>query len=253
MNTPTTELKRCAREKLNGNYGNSILVLLAYYLIPSAILGLFDLTLSSRSLPASSALGIESLLPAPTGLGGIIYYLANFLIAMISVILSCGMIRFHLELSRGREAQFTQLFSGFTQNPQRIIGAYLAMCILELLPILPGLLLLVLAETMLSSSRPMLGLAIILIIAGFLWAIRIALQYSLVFYLFMDDPEKRVGELLKESKQLMDGNRLRLLYLSLSFFGWSCLGFLSLGIGMLWIMPYYYQTLSWFYLDVTLR
>ena len=48
----------------------------------------------------------------------------------------------------------------------------------------------------------------------------------------------------------MNGHRLRLLYLILSFIGLDILEVLSFGIGALWIEPYKMQTYALFYSDV---
>jgi uncharacterized membrane protein len=49
---------------------------------------------------------------------------------------------------------------------------------------------------------------------------------------------------------MMEHNVGRLLVLYLSFLGYMLLGVITLGIGMLWIVPYQTQTLTQFYLDV---
>jgi uncharacterized membrane protein len=66
----------------------------------------------------------------------------------------------------------------------------------------------------------------------------------------VDYPQKRPKELLSYSKQLMKGNRGRLLYLQLSFIGMFFLVLLSFGIAMFWVYPYLNMTLTEFYLDV---
>ena len=48
----------------------------------------------------------------------------------------------------------------------------------------------------------------------------------------------------------MKGHKIRLLLLDLSFAGWCVLGVLSFGIGFFWIVPYYLQTMTNFYLDL---
>jgi len=53
-----------------------------------------------------------------------------------------------------------------------------------------------------------------------------------------------------ESARLMKGNKGRIFYIILSFIGWMCLGMLSFGSGLLWVIPYMQQTLIQFYLDV---
>lgn len=77
----------------------------------------------------------------------------------------------------------------------------------------------------------------------------IALSQSL--YLLIDHPNLRVIEAMQESMRLMRGKKMRYFLLELSFIGWSLLGLLTLGIGLLWILPYITQTNTQFYLDLT--
>ena len=49
----------------------------------------------------------------------------------------------------------------------------------------------------------------------------------------------------------MHGNRLRLLYILLSFIGYGLLVLCSFGIASLWVVPYQTETLVIFYLDCT--
>ena len=46
---------------------------------------------------------------------------------------------------------------------------------------------------------------------------------------------------------MMQGHKWRLFVLDLSFIGWFLLGILSLGIGFLWIEPFFYATHVKFY------
>ena len=49
---------------------------------------------------------------------------------------------------------------------------------------------------------------------------------------------------------MMYGYRMRLFKLQLSFLGWIFLSVLTLGIGMIWLMPYMMTTMAAFYQDV---
>lgn len=53
------------------------------------------------------------------------------------------------------------------------------------------------------------------------------------------------------SAELMEGNMGRLFYIDLSFVGWTLLGLLSCGIGMLWVTPYMMQVTVNFYRELT--
>lgn len=75
-------------------------------------------------------------------------------------------------------------------------------------------------------------------------------SYFLVPYLLKDKPELSVPEVLALSKKMMYGYRMRLFKLQLSFLGWIFLSVLTLGIGMIWLMPYMMTTMAAFYQDV---
>ena len=55
---------------------------------------------------------------------------------------------------------------------------------------------------------------------------------------------------LRLSRRMMEGHKMQLFKLQLSFIGWILLNVLTLGIGMLWLMPYMMTTLAAFYQDV---
>lgn len=54
-------------------------------------------------------------------------------------------------------------------------------------------------------------------------------------------------EAITESRKLMDGHKMDLFVLDLSFIGWGLLGLITCGIGFIWITPYYRQTKANFY------
>jgi uncharacterized membrane protein len=93
-------------------------------------------------------------------------------------------------------------------------------------------------------------LAIGLSLLGVCAAVYLARRLSLVYYILLDDDEVTPVGALSRSAELMDGNVWRLFVLYLSFLGYMLLGTLTLGIGMLWIVPYQAQTMTQFYLAV---
>ena len=54
-------------------------------------------------------------------------------------------------------------------------------------------------------------------------------------------------EVLRESKEMMHGNKMDLFLLHLSFIGWALLCVLTLGIGNLWLVPYMNASYASFY------
>lgn len=75
-------------------------------------------------------------------------------------------------------------------------------------------------------------------------------SYALTPFILSDKPELSANEAIELSMKMMDGHKLDLFILYLSFIGWYLLAFLTLFIGMLWVAPYQYTTLVAFYEDV---
>lgn len=69
-------------------------------------------------------------------------------------------------------------------------------------------------------------------------------------YLIKDNPELKVVDTLRLSRKMMQGHKLQLFKLQLSFLGWIFLNLLTLGIGSLWLLPYMMTTMAAFYQDV---
>lgn len=64
-------------------------------------------------------------------------------------------------------------------------------------------------------------------------------KYSMTWYILKDNPELTFMEAITESKQLMNGNKMRLLNLQLSFIGWFIVSLFTLGLGFFPLMAYY--------------
>lgn len=78
-----------------------------------------------------------------------------------------------------------------------------------------------------------------------------ALRYSMVWFVLVDEPDLTARQALERSKELTRGHLGDLALLAASFLGWVLVGFLTLGIGFLWIVPYIQTT--WAYLYEGLR
>lgn len=94
----------------------------------------------------------------------------------------------------------------------------------------------------------------------FLWSLLLivpgviaAFRYAMAFFILEDHPDMRAMDALEASKDLMEGNKSRLLDLLLSFFGWFLVGIFTLGIGFLWIGPYFRISLAYFYEAILLE
>jgi len=77
-----------------------------------------------------------------------------------------------------------------------------------------------------------------------------SLGYSMAFFIMSDDPHVKPLEALRKSQLMMRGYKAKLLELQLSFIGWGILATLTVGIGFLWLVPYYGVSMANFYENV---
>lgn len=132
-----------------------------------------------------------------------------------------GLATFFLKLARNQDAMFSDLFNGFKYFFKTFLLNFLILfftLLWTLLLIVPG------------------------IIAIF--------KYSMAYYIINDNPEISAMEAIRQSKEIMDGNKMRLFSLWLSFIGWFILGIFTMGIGFLYAMPYYNAAKTSFYEDI---
>lgn len=80
----------------------------------------------------------------------------------------------------------------------------------------------------------------------FLWTLLLivpgiikGLSYAMALYIVSDNPEIGCDEAIERSMAMMRGHKMRLFLMQLGMIGWSLLSLLTLGIAMLWIVPYY--------------
>lgn len=135
-----------------------------------------------------------------------------------------GITAYFLNLLRDEKAKIEDLFSGFSS-----FGKALELYILT------GILKFV--------------LFLLLIVPGIIASIK----YSMSFYILHDYPELTAEEAFDRSIEMMDGEKMRFFKLWLSFLGWFIFGMSTLGIGFIWITPYYNAAKTAFYEDLKAR
>ncbi|MEY8428022.1 DUF975 family protein [Lachnospiraceae bacterium 46-15] len=231
MKKSSSELKYMAKELLLGHYG--------LFIGAGLIIG---------SISVAVSLVLNIVFPLNTTVSMILYFICSLIVGLLSNILIMGYLKMFLNLSRGQETNLGTLGFAFSNQPDRVILLTLLMTLLMLLCILPGILLILAADFMHLISVSALGIFVLL--AGCIAAIILALNYALAALLYLDTPEKGVIQLMRESRRLMKGNRVRFFYLQISFFGLVLLSLLTCYIGMLWLIPYMQMTSALFYRNV---
>lgn len=106
-----------------------------------------------------------------------------------------------------------------------------------------------------SAINPVIalwGIILVMIIFVALLAIILAILLFPLPYL-MAEEDCGIWEAVKKSFSIMNGHRWKLFVMGLSFLGWIVLSLLTLGIGLLWLLPYIQVTLRIYYLSITGR
>lgn len=234
MKKSSKELKRLAREQLNGRYSIPMGAFVIASLIPSIIEIPFSFTTGTLENPIQT----------------VIFFLAEYLITLISAVLQIGVIHIHLNLTRGIPFQVSSVFDPFRRGADRFFGAAFLTSLLTVAASLP----MVAAGAYLYVSGMTVATVLLCVAAGLIslvLSICVTLYFNFASYLLLDYPQMKVTAAFRECRRLMLGNKGRFLYLILSFIGWECLVACSMGIASLWVNPYISQTYVTFYLDAT--
>ncbi|HDR4368361.1 TPA: DUF975 family protein [Bacillus cereus] len=75
-------------------------------------------------------------------------------------------------------------------------------------------------------------------------------SYAMTYFIINDHPEYSINQAITESRRMMDGHKMEYFILCLSFIGWFILSCITLGIGFLWLIPYFYTTSAAFYEEI---
>ncbi|MCU9814208.1 MULTISPECIES: DUF975 family protein [Paraclostridium] len=154
--------------------------------------------------------------------GSMIGLSLNIIGVLIYGSLQVGVSRFSLKLAhKDSTAQFNDLFSGFDVFIKALVMNFIIwICVFigTILFVIPGII--------------------------------VGIMFSQANYILAENPDKSAMECIKESARMMKGHKFDYFVLELSFIGWSVLCVLSLGIGFLWLVPYFEITLTNFYLKV---
>lgn len=216
-----SELRRMSREQLKGRWGTPILVSLVFAII---IVGL-------QFIPFVGVIGLL-ILTAP---------------------LTLGLINYFVSLTRDEDPKFDSLFSGF-DNFGKSLGVYFLQALfiflwglLAIIPFSIGTFKFISNPYLLQENPSIFVLMIICFYIFMIPAIIAQYRYAMCFYILRDNTEVGIRQCIRESSEMMKGYKWKFFVLGLSFIGWGLLSCLTLGIGLLWLMPYIYTTYANFY------
>lgn len=236
-------LKDRAKYYLDGHYGTMILGFFFFI----TLLMCFSIMLTSAELAVQDTFG-------KTGAAMTLFrWLGNFATQLLVAILQFGFAYACLKLVCRQRLLYTDLFCGFQGE------SFLPIAVITFVRLVINSVCFALSDYLsrgfnfsLTDELDLLQLLYILLalLGGYVIYIPISLALDLSFYLVLDFPEKNSFEVLRDSFKIIRGHRKRFLYLQLSFFPMYLLMCLSLGIGFLWLFPYYQMSVTLFYLDL---
>ena len=221
--TPIRDLTATARLGLSGSWAKSIGVM---FFCPILLVG-------AGLLPVAGPL-VQFIFSAPVIVGMTAYLLATV---------------------RRDYNPFKLLFAGFNCFGTAFC-TYLLVLLMLLLWTLPFVALPALAWFVfrpdLSVFPPLTQLALgaVLALSGLFIMILLQMRYGLALYVVADDPAVRARDAVRRGVELMKGNYWRLGLLWLRFIGWQILCVLTLGVGLIWLAPYFMASTTAFYDDL---
>ncbi|MBE7043112.1 MAG: DUF975 family protein [Ruminococcaceae bacterium] len=137
---------------------------------------------------------------------------------VITAPLTLGYIMVYLKVANGQNVEIGDLFKGYQDlwcafKTQFFVGLFTGLW--SLLFVIPG------------------------IIKG--------ISYSMAYYILAENPGMGALEAINRSKAMMEGHKMDYFVLTLSFYGWFLLSYITCGIVGIWAIPYMATTYANFY------
>ncbi len=249
MKTTSAELKKRAKARLKGRYGMCVgtefilyAVMSVFFLIYMVIM-LFMGVANEALFTGGSEFGVGFIM-----MQIVVIFFSIILMAAIGLLMP-GILKLYYNISTEQNPGFSDLLFGLKNKPLKFLGLYFVQLIIGLICAIPYIVVFVVA--IITDYMPVMIVLMVLmyfvLLAG---AIITSIYLSQSMYILMEDTDKGVLQSVRESVEMMRGNKGRLFYIYLSFTGMVFLGYLSMGIGFLWIIPYIHATFTEFYLDL---
>lgn len=215
----SSDYRRVARENLEGNYWQSVLVAFVAALLGGVLTGgtIFNVKVDAEVLENLPRVVVRYL-AIMGGTSSILTFVRFIIGGTVQLGYTDFLLKQHNHASFDIQdlfAQFDRFKDGFLQSLLR--GLYTALW--SLLFIIPG------------------------IVKSY--------SYAMTPFIMAENPNMTASEAIDASKQLMDGHKGELFTLDLTFIGWDLLAALTLNIGYIFLNPYKNAAYAAFYKDIT--
>lgn len=222
------KLKEKAKKSLNGKYSPLVISLLVF--IIAGMLGtILDLLLN-------------------------VNYLSSLFVVIALVLFGMGYINSVMKVARRKKVDVENLFKHTHLGLKYLLISLIVALVIGFLTLLLAIDYKSLSTVLMNMDNMGFLTYTVLVITGSVlsvvilaFMIYLIISFSQVYFILNDNPEAKVGDIITESFDMLDGYRLDYLVLCVSFIGWFVLGIFTLGILYLWIIPYVMVTLVNFY------
>ena len=239
-------LKNSAKNTLSGKYFASIMALLFF-----GMLTLF-FNRFSYSINRSVCLSLIQTFRVSENsfLILICSYVIPFLLSIVINVLQVGLCFFFLNAAVGNQFFSSDLLYGYLRCFRKSLRLSGVMTLLSFVCLLPINVLVDAYNGVFVMTDGEIGLLLLIQLALLFVYFPINLSFSQAYYLMLDYPTLSATEILKRSTKIMKGKKLQLFNIQLSFLPLWFLVFLSFGVGLFWVLPYYKTTMTLYYLDL---
>lgn len=163
----------------------------------------------------------------------------SVVVGLFSTLLSTGYTKMMMEISYGRKPRMRDLFYAFSNHPDKAIIIFAILLAVEFIVLLPTRFIEWTWDgVLLGSDGKNFLVWVILLVIGECINIFVGVLFGFCYMVYIEDPEMSVKDILLCSKRLMNGNKLRYVYLMLSFVGYYVLAIFSLGVTLMYSTPY---------------
>lgn len=153
-----------------------------------------------------SMLLIDKLLDSKT----LMYDVASLIRVFVFMPLSVGLVNYILKIIRDEEYKFDDIFQFYDKRIFLVFGVGFLVSLISVL------------------------WAFLFIVPGII----AYLSYSLSNYILIDNSNMSANEIINESRRLTDGYKGDIFLFAISFAGWYLLSMLTLGIALIYVIPY---------------
>lgn len=235
-----SQLRRQARFALEGRWGTFVLVTLLSSLIPLLLMAPgYGLQIGMPQLGESVSSGWQ------------------LLVTLVLLPMTWSINVMYLRSRRGEQMEISNMFDGFRRtNSIMITGIlyfiYLVVYLIPVIVAVTGTIAFVAhAETNLGTAAMIAGGVVggALTLAAFVLYVVKMLALDMWYYILLDTPLTG-RQALRESMRMMQGHKMRLFMLYLSFLPYLLLVILTLGLASLFVSPYMQASKAEFYEDL---